>query len=128
MAEAGIIASIKQGLSERGFTGDRAVAFTYRWSEGDYARLPQLAADLVGKKVSVIAASGLPAALAAKAATSTIPIVFRLAVDPVAFDLVRSVDRPGGNVTGVTMLFDLLTPKKLELLHQVVPAATSVGF
>jgi putative tryptophan/tyrosine transport system substrate-binding protein len=127
-AEAGIIAAIRQGLNERGFVGDSSVAFTYRWSEGDYARLPQLAADLVDRKVNVIAASGLPAALAAKAATSTIPIVFRLAVDPVAFGLVQSVDRPGGNVTGVTMLFDPLTPKKLELLHQIVPVATLIGF
>jgi putative ABC transport system substrate-binding protein len=127
-AEVGIIAAIRKGLNEQGFTDDRTVAFTYRWSEGDYARLPQLAADLVDQKVNVIAASGLPAALAAKAATSMIPIVFRLAIDPIAFGLVQSLDHPGSNVTGVTMLFDPLTPKKLELLHQVVPAATSVGF
>ena len=127
-AEAGIIAAIRQGLIERGFANDRSVAFAYRWSDGDYSRLPQLAADLVDRKVNVIVASGLPAALAAKAATSTIPIVFRLAVDPVAFGLARSFDRPGGNITGVTMLFDLLTPKKLELLHELVPAATLIGF
>lgn len=127
-AEAGIVGAIRQGLNERGFARDGAVTFAYRWSEGDYTRLPQLAADLVDKKVNVIAASGLPATLAAKAATSTIPIVFRLAVDPVAFGLVKSVDRPGGNITGVTMLFDPLTPKKLELLHQIVPAANVIGF
>src|SRR5262245_10017409 len=92
-AEAGIIAAIRQGLTERGFVNEKTIAFTYRWSEGDYTRLPQLAADLVDKKVNVIAASGLPAALAAKAATSTIPIVFRLAVDPVAFGLAQSLDR-----------------------------------
>jgi putative tryptophan/tyrosine transport system substrate-binding protein len=105
-AEAGITAAIREGLAERAFVGARSVTFAYRYSEGDYARLPQLAADLVNAKVNVIAASGLPAALAAKAATSTIPIVFRLAIDPVAFGLVESLDRPGGNVTGVTMLFD----------------------
>jgi putative tryptophan/tyrosine transport system substrate-binding protein len=127
-AEGGIVAAIRQGLNERGFVNDRTVAFTYRWSEGDYTRLPRLAADLADRKVNVIAASGLPAALAAKAATSTIPIVFRLAVDPVAFGLAQSFDRPGGNITGVTMLFDLLTPKKLELLHELVPAAALIGF
>ncbi len=127
-AETGIVAAIRKGLDERGFVSDKTVVFTYRWSDGDYTRLPQLAADLADKKVNVIAASGLPAALAAKAATSTIPIVFRLAVDPVAFGLAQSLDRPGGNITGVTMLFDLLTPKKLELLHDLVPAAALIGF
>ena len=127
-AEAGIIAAVRQGLIERGFVNERSVAFTYRWSDGDYTRLPELAADLVDRKVNVIVASGLPAALAAKAATSTIPIVFRLAVDPVAFGLAQSFDRPGGNITGVTMLFDLLTPKKIELLHELIPAAALIGF
>jgi putative ABC transport system substrate-binding protein len=127
-AEAGITAAIREGLKERGFVDGRSVAFAYRWSEGDYPRLPQLAADLVERKVNVIAASGLPAAIAAKAATPTIPIVFRLAVDPVVFQLVQSLDRPGGNVTGVTMLFDPLTPKKLEILHQIAPQARSLGF
>jgi putative ABC transport system substrate-binding protein len=127
-AEAGIIAAVRKGLNERGFVDGRTVALTYRWSEGDYGRLPGLAADLVSKRVKVIAASGLPAALAAKTATSTVPIVFRLAIDPVAFGLAQSLDRPGGNITGVTMLFDPLTPKKLQLLHELVPAARSIGF
>ncbi len=83
-------------------------------------RLPKLASDLVATKVDVIAASGLPAALAAKAASSTLPIVFKLAVDPTAFGLAQSFDRPGGNLTGVTMLFDPLTSKKLQLLHELV--------
>jgi putative tryptophan/tyrosine transport system substrate-binding protein len=126
-AEAGIIASIRQGLAERGVAEGKSVAFAYRWAEGDYSHLPRLAADLASQNVNVIAASGLPAALAAKAATPTIPIVFRLAVDPVAFGLTQSLDRPGGNITGVTMLFDLLTPKKLELLHQIVPSTASIG-
>jgi ABC-type uncharacterized transport system substrate-binding protein len=128
IAEAGITAAIRQGLSDSGFVEGKNVVFIYRWSDGDYSRLPQLAADLVNEKVDVIVASGLPAALAAKAATSTIPIVFRLAIDPVAFRLVQSFDRPGGNVTGVTMLFDPLTPKKLQFLHELVPAATKIGF
>ena len=126
-AEAGIIAAVRKGLEERGFVEGRSVAITYRWSDGDYARLPRLAADLVDKGVRVIAASGLPAALAAKAATSAIPIVFRLAVDPVSFSLAQSFNRPGGNLTGVTMLFDPLTPKKLQLLHELVPNAVSIG-
>ena len=125
--EAGIIASIRQGLAERGFVEGKNVAFAYHWAEGDYNHLPGLAADLVKQNVNVIAASGLPAALAAKAATPTIPIVFRLAIDPVAFGLAQSLNRPGGNITGVTMLFDPLTPKKLELLHQIVPSTASIG-
>jgi putative tryptophan/tyrosine transport system substrate-binding protein len=126
-AEIGITAAIRKGLEERGFVDRKNVAIAYRWSDGDYTRLPRLAADLVDLRVAVIAASGLPAALAAKAATSTIPIVFRLAVDPVAFGLAQSFNRPGGNVTGVTMLFDPLTPKKLQLLHELVPNAASIG-
>jgi putative ABC transport system substrate-binding protein len=126
-AEAGIIAAVRKGLEERGFVLDGNVAITYSWSEGDYNRLPRLAADLINRRVNVIAASGLPATLAAKAATSTIPIVFRLAVDPVAFGLAQSLNRPGGNITGVTMLFDPLTPKKLQLLHDLVPNAASIG-
>jgi putative tryptophan/tyrosine transport system substrate-binding protein len=123
-----VVAAIRQGLNERGFGDEKEVSFAYRWSDGDYSKLPQLATDLVGRKVNVIVASGLPAALAAKAATSTIPIVFRLAIDPVAFGLVQSFDRPGGNITGVTLLFDSLTPKKFQLLHELVPTATSIGF
>jgi putative ABC transport system substrate-binding protein len=121
-AEVGIVAGIRKGLAVEGFQEGRNVAFAYRWSSGVYDQLPRLAADLVASKVDVIAASGLPAAIAAKAATSTIPIVFRLAVDPVAFGLTQSFDRPGGHITGVTMLFDPLTAKKLELLHELVPS------
>ncbi len=126
-AEAGTVAAIRKGLAERNFIDDENVKFSYRWSKGDYSRLPQLAAELVGEKVNVIAASGLPAALAARQVTSVIPIVFRLAIDPVAFHLVQSFDRPGGNITGVTMLFDPLTPKKLQLLHELVPSAGTIG-
>jgi len=119
-AEAGIVAGVRKGLADEGFVEGRNVAITFRWSAGHYNRLAQLAGDLVATKVDVILASGLPAVLAAKAATSTIPIVFRHAVDPVAFGLVKSFDRPGGNLTGVTMLFDPLTPKKIQLLHELV--------
>jgi putative tryptophan/tyrosine transport system substrate-binding protein len=126
-SEAGIVAAVRKGLEERGFVDGRSVAFAYRWSEGNYDRLPRLAADLVDSRVNVIAASGLPAALAAKAATSTIPIVFRLAIDPITFGLAQSFDHPGGNITGVTMLFDPLTAKKLQLLHELAPNALLIG-
>lgn len=127
-AEAGIVAAIRKGLGERGLVEGSNVNTIFRWSDGDYSRLPQLAADLVNEKVNVMAASGLPAALAAKQATASIPIVFRLAIDPVAFHLAESLDHPGGNITGVTMLFDPLTPKKLQLLHELVPTARKIGF
>ncbi|MGE5151600.1 MAG: ABC transporter substrate-binding protein, partial [Rhodospirillaceae bacterium] len=100
----------------------------FRWSDGDYSRLQGLAAELVDRKVDVLMTSGLPATLAARKATSAVPIVFRLAIDPVAFGVAQSLSRPGGNLTGVTMLFDPLTPKKLQLLHELVPGSTSVGF
>ena len=123
-AEAAIIAGVSKGLTTQGFTVGQNVVLEYRWSAGNYEQLPRLASELVANKVDVIAASGLPAALAAKAATSSIPIIFRLAIDPVAFDLVKSFDKPGGHITGVTMLFDPLTPKKLELLHDMIPGAS----
>jgi len=126
-AEAGILAGVRKGLGEQGFVEGQNVAFEYRWSAGEYERLAKLAADLGHRKVDVIVTSGLPAALAAKAATSTIPIVFRLGVDPVAFKLAQRFDRPGGNLTGVTMMFDQLTPKKLQLLHELV-SNLSIGF
>jgi putative ABC transport system substrate-binding protein len=127
-AEIGILTAVRNGLAESGFVEGRTVAIDYRWSEGEYDRLPAFASDLVARHVNVIMASGLPATLAAKSATPTIPIVFRLAIDPVAFHLVQSLNRPGGNLTGVTMLFDPLTPKKLQLLHELVPAAATIGF
>jgi len=127
-AEAGAVVAMREGLKARGFIDGVNLRIEYRWCEGDYARLPQLTADLVNENANMIAASDLPAALAAKEATSTIPIVFRLAADPVAFDLVQSVDHPGRNITGVTALFDELTPKKMELLHALVPSATKIGF
>jgi putative ABC transport system substrate-binding protein len=125
-SEAGIVAGMRKGLAEQGLREGQNISITYRWSGGDYRRLPELAADLVARKVDVIAASGLPAALAAKSASLTIPIVFRLAIDPIAFGLAQSFDRPGGNLTGVTMLFDPLTPKKLQILHELV-SELSIG-
>ena len=119
-SESGIVAAMRKGLADQKLSEGRHFSIAFRWSAGVYDRLPGLAADLVGRKVDVIATSGLPATLAAKAATPTIPIVFRLAVDPAAFSLVQSFDRPGGNLTGVTMLFDPLTPKKLQLLNELI--------
>jgi putative tryptophan/tyrosine transport system substrate-binding protein len=127
-AEVGIVAAARQGLAQHGFVEGRNLVIEFRWSDGDYGRLAGLAAELVGRKVDLLMTSGLPATLAARDATATLPIVFRLAIDPVAFGLAQSLGRPGGNLTGVTMLFDPLTPKKLQLLHELVPGSSSVGF
>ena len=118
----------RQGLSETGFVEGQNAVFEYRWAEGHYDRLPALAADLVGRKVDLIMTNGgTPPALAAKSATSTIPIVFTHVSDPVGMGLVASLARPGGNLTGFSNITTELTPKRLELLSELVPQARVIA-
>ena len=124
---AHVVRSYRQGLAEAGYVEGRDVAIDFRWAESQYEGLPALARELVDRRVNVIAAGGLPAAVAAKAATTTILIVFSIGVDPVAFGLVASLNRPGGNMTGVTNLNLELGSKQLEVLRELLPAATSMA-
>jgi ABC-type uncharacterized transport system substrate-binding protein len=123
-----LVAAFRQGLSEGGFVEGRNVAIEFRWAGGEYERLPSLAAELVGRQVSIlVAVGGDNSAAAAKHATSTIPIVFGMGGDPIRAGLVHSLNRPDGNATGFTLLTNQLEPKRVGLMHELLPSASLLG-
>ena len=123
-----VVPGFYQGLNETGFVEGRNIAIEYRWAEGNYQRLPALCADLINRKVAIVAAiSGTPAALAAKAATNTIPVVFAIGGDPVAPGLVTSLSRPGGNITGVSFYSAPVVTKRLDLARELVPNGSLIA-
>jgi putative ABC transport system substrate-binding protein len=124
--DARLVAAFRRGLNENGYIEGQNIVVEYRWTDNE--RLPATVADMVRRQVSAIVTGGLPASLAGKAATTAIPIVFATGGDPVHFGLVASLNRPGGNVTGVSFLLTALIPKQLELLHELVPNATAIAF
>jgi putative ABC transport system substrate-binding protein len=126
-SDASLVAEFVKGLGETGYVDGKNIQIEYRWAENQYDRLPGIAADLVRQQVAVIAAVSTPAARAAKAATATIPIVFTTIADPVQMGFVASLNRPGGNVTGITLLSVEAGPKLVDLLHGAVPSATIIA-
>ena len=124
---ARMVAAFRRGLNEKGYVAGQSVAIEYRWAEGRYDRVPEMAGELVRRQVAVIAATGTPAMLAAKAATTAIPIVFTTGTDPVQLGVVTSLNRPGGNVTGVTTLNVEVAPKRLELARELIPGTSTVA-
>ena len=123
----GDLATFYQGLRETGFVEGRDISVEFRWADGHYDRLPSLAAELVGLNVSVIFADDMPSAIAAKAATKTIPIVFAVGTDPIKVGLVESLSRPNGNLTGTSIFLSVLGPKRMELLHELLPAVNTIA-